>query len=92
MSGDLKIERDASGFACAISRDGQWLIHLNSGTEFNEKNIEPLVAEFNSLHAELERARTVIRDIYNVHELLDDSPRRCTKPGKPGWPRQRREA
>lgn len=42
-----KIERDNHGFAHAISRDGKWVIHLVSGTEFNEQNADALVAELN---------------------------------------------
>lgn len=42
-----KVERDDHGFAQAISRDGQWIIHLVPGTEFNEQNADALVAELN---------------------------------------------
>jgi hypothetical protein len=46
-SGQYKVERDDHGFAQAISRDGQWIIHLVPGTEFNEQNADTIVAELN---------------------------------------------
>lgn len=45
--GNYKIERDEHGFAQAISRDGQWIIHLVPGAEFNEQNVDSVIAELN---------------------------------------------
>lgn len=42
-----KVERDQHGFAQAISRNGQWIIHLVPGTMFNEQNADEVVAELN---------------------------------------------
>lgn len=47
MANLYQVERDQHGFAQAISRDGQWIIHLVAGTEFNEQNADALVAELN---------------------------------------------
>lgn len=39
----FKVERDIYNYACAISENGQWVIHLKEGTEFNENNIDRIV-------------------------------------------------
>jgi len=43
-----RLVRDSAGFACAIARGRQWILHLNPGTEFNEMNAASFVAEVNS--------------------------------------------
>jgi len=42
-----RVVRDDHGYACAIAEGDQWILHLNPGTEFNEKNAGQIVDELN---------------------------------------------
>ena len=42
-----RVVRDDHGYACAIAGGDQWFLHLNPGTEFNEKNAGQIVDELN---------------------------------------------
>ena len=42
-----RVVRDDHGYACAIAEGDQWILHLNPGTEFNEKNADRIVDELN---------------------------------------------
>ena len=46
-----RVIRDDHGYACAIAEGDQWILHLNPGTEFNEKNADRIVGELNDKNA-----------------------------------------
>lgn len=62
-----KVERDNMGFARAVSEDGRYIIHLEAGTVFNEKNIDGVVALINSSSAkdaQIERLKELLSKAY----------------------------
>lgn len=85
-TGPYTIRRDPFGYAEAIERDGYTLLHLNTGTERNEEEVEGIVDRLNGmpgpskssmglmLDKGLERVREAIEAIED--EMCDDfSPR-----------------
>ena len=44
---EYSVARDAYGYAIAIEKNGSYILHLDRGTELNEKNIDWLVAVLN---------------------------------------------
>lgn len=48
LNGDFVIESDNQGFACAISKGGYYLIHLNVGTIRNDEYLQQIVDRLNT--------------------------------------------
>ena len=45
---EYSVARDAYGYAIAIEKNGSYILHLDRGTDLNEKNIDWLVAVLNA--------------------------------------------
>ena len=48
LEGNFAIENDSAGFACAISKGGFHVLHLNAGTMRNEEYLRPIIDMLNT--------------------------------------------
>lgn len=73
-----EVHKDRCGYVSGIIHDGQWILHLETGTEFNEKNAEDVVRKLNRLsvlESDIRKSNRQLRDAKrDIGRLVNRDP------------------